>query len=242
MKPADQPISVHVAGRVVQVWPKPSERARRVRLSVKPGPRVELTYPANASQASALAFLKDNLPWLEQVFPKARAVQPSLLAHLEKFPWATLDERMMEVSLATGPRARLVIAKETDAVQLFLPEAGREEAAVRVLRRLAATGLTLAVERLARRVGVNVDAVSVRDQTTRWGSCSQLGALSLNWRLVLLPPVVHDHVIYHELAHRKHMDHSDRFWNQLAAWDPDWKKHDRELTKRWNLIMDLGRA
>ena len=84
MKPADQPISVHVAGRVVQVWPKPSERARRVRLSVKPGPRVELTYPANTSLASALAFLKDNLPWLEQVFPKARAVQPSLLAHLEK--------------------------------------------------------------------------------------------------------------------------------------------------------------
>jgi len=233
---------VHVAGRVVQVWPKPSERARRVRLSVKPGPRVELTYPANTSLASALAFLKDNLPWLEQVFPKARAVQPSLLAHLEKFPWATLDERMMEVSLATGPRARLVIAKATDAVQLFLPEVGREEAAVRVLRRLAETGLTQAVERLARRVGVNVDGVSVRDQTTRWGSCSQQGSLSLNWRLVLLPPVVHDHVIFHELAHRKHMDHSDRFWNQLAAWDPDWKKHDRELTKRWNIIMDLGRA
>jgi len=84
--------------------------------------------------------------------------------------------------------------------------------------------------------------VSVRDQTSRWGSCSQQGSLSLNWRLVLLPPVVHDHVIYHELAHRKHMDHSDRFWNQLAAWDPEWKKHDRELTKRWNVIMDLGRA
>jgi len=242
MHPADQPISVHVAGRVVQVWPRPSERTRRVRLSVKPGPRVELTYPANASQASALAFLKDNLPWLEQVFPKARAVQPSLLAHLDKYPWVTLDERMMEVSLATGPRARLVIAQEADAVQLFLPEAGREAATVRVLRRLAETGLTLAVERLARHVGVQVDGVSVRDQTTRWGSCSQQGALSLNWRLVLLPPVVHDHVIYHELAHRKHMDHSDRFWNQLAAWDPDWKKHDRELTKRWNIIMDLGRA
>jgi predicted metal-dependent hydrolase len=37
------------------------------------------------------------------------------------------------------------------------------------------------------------------------------------------------------------MDHSDRFWNQLAAWDPDWQKHDRELNKRWNVIMDLGR-
>jgi predicted metal-dependent hydrolase len=191
----------------------------------------------HASQASALAFLKDNLPWLEQVVQKARTVQPSLLAHLEKFPWATLDERMMEVSITTGARARLVIAREADSLQMHLPEQEREAAAVRVLRRLAETGLPLAVERLARRVGV-----SVRDQTTRWGSCSQQGSLSLNWRLVLLPPVVHDHVIYHELAHRKHMDHSDRFWNQLAAWDPEWKKHDRELTRRWNVIMDLGRA
>jgi predicted metal-dependent hydrolase len=64
---------------------------------------------------------------------------------------------------------------------------------------------------------------------------------SLNWRLILLPPMLHDHVILHELSHRRHMDHSDRFWGQLAAWDPDWKKHDRELNKRWNVIMDLGR-
>jgi predicted metal-dependent hydrolase len=98
------------------------------------------------------------------------------------------------------------------------------------------------VERLSRRVGVTVAQVGVRDQTSRWGSCSANGALSLNWRLVLLPPLLHDHVILHELSHRRHMDHSERFWNQLAAWDPQWKKHDRELTRRWNVIMDLGRA
>lgn len=236
------PILVHVAGKTVEVWPKVSRRARRVRLVVKPGPRVELTYPAQTSQATALAFLKDNLAWLESVVERARAVQPSVLTHLEKFPWVTVDERMMEVTLAKGPRARVVIQKSVEEVILTLPTEDKERAALRALRRLAETGLTLAVARLSKRVGVTVDAVSVRDQTTRWGSCSQQGALSLNWRLVLLPPVVHDHVIYHELAHRKHMDHSERFWNQLAAWDPDWKKHDKELTKRWNVIMDLGRA
>jgi len=242
MESAAQPIRVQVAGRIVEVWPRPSERARRVRLSVKPGPLVELTYPVHAPKETALAFLKKNLSWLEQVVQRARPVQASLLTHLEKFPWATLDERMMEVTLQSGPRARLVIEKEADALRLVLPDEGREAAAVRVLRRLAETGLALAVERLSKRVGVTVEGVSVRDQTGRWGSCSQQGSLSLNWRLVLLPPVVHDHVIYHELAHRKHMDHSDRFWNQLAAWDPEWKKHDRELTKRRNVIMDLGRA
>ena len=239
---AGKPILVQVAGQTVEVWPKVSVRARRVRLAVKPGPRVELTYPAQTSQATALAFLKDNLPWLETVVARARPVQSSILQHLETFPWVTVDERMMEVTVTTGSRARVIIDQATDAVQLQLPAENRDQAALRVLRRLAETGLGLAVTRLSKRVGVTVDTVSVRDQTTRWGSCSQLGALSLNWRLLLLPPVVHDHVIYHELAHRKHMDHSERFWNQLAAWDPAWKKHDKELTKRWNIIMDLGRA
>ena len=187
MESAAQPIRIQVAGRIVEVWPRPSERARRVRLSVKPGPRVELTYPVHAPKETALAFLKKNLSWLEQVVQRARPVQASLLTHLEKFPWATLDERMMEVTLQSGPRARLVIEKEADALRLVLPDEGREAAAVRVLRRLAETGLALAVERLSKRVGVTVEGVSVRDQTGRWGSCSQQGSLSLNWRLVLLP-------------------------------------------------------
>jgi predicted metal-dependent hydrolase len=241
MTPDDQPITVHVAGKAVQVWPRVSERTTRVRLSVKPGPKVVLTYPPHASHASALAFLRDNLPWLERVLAKARAVQPSLVAHLRKFPWVTLDDRLLAIGMEQGVRSAIRISKTEDKVDLVMPSADPEQGAVRVIRRLAETGLTLAVDRLSTKVGVTVQQVSVRDQTTRWGSCSTNGTLSLNWRLVLLPPMLHDHVILHELSHRRHMDHSDRFWNQLAAWDPEWKKHDRELTKRWNVIMDLGR-
>lgn len=241
MAPDDQPITVHVAGQAMQVWPRVSERTTRVRLSVKPGPKVVLTYPPHASRASALAFLQDNLPWLERVLAKARTVQPSLMSHLRKFPWVTLDERLLAVEMAEGTRGAIRISKSEDKVNLVIPVADQEQGAVRVIRRLAETGLGLAVDRLSSKVGVTVEQVSVRDQTTRWGSCSSTGTLSLNWRLILLPPMLHDHVILHELSHRRHMDHSDRFWSQLAAWDPEWKKHDRELTKRWNVIMDLGR-
>ena len=241
MEQDDQPITVHVGGRPVQVWPCISARTTRVRLSVKPGPKVILTYPPHASHASALAFLRDNLPWLERVLAKARTVQPSLTSHLRKFPWVTLDDRLLAIETEQGTRGSIRISKTEYKVNLIMPSADPEQGAVRVIRRLAETGLGLAVDRLSSRVGVTVEQVSVRDQTTRWGSCSTTGTLSLNWRLVLLPPLLHDHVILHELSHRRHMDHSDRFWNQLAAWDPDWKKHDRELNKRWNVIMDLGR-
>lgn len=237
----DQPVTVHVAGKAVQVWPRVSARTTRVRLSVKPGPKVVLTYPPHASHASALAFLRDNLPWLERVLAKARTVQPSLTSHLRKFPWVTLDDRLLAIEMDEGPRGAIRISKTEDKVNLVVPSADPELGTVRVIRRLAETGLTLAVARLSTKVGVTVGQVSVRDQTSRWGSCSTAGTLSLNWRLVLLPPMLHDHVILHELSHRRHMDHSDRFWNQLAEWDPEWKKHDRELTKRWSVIMDLGR-
>ena len=154
---------------------------------------------------------------------------------------AARGESLAAIETEQGTRGSIRISKTEDKVNLIMPSADPEQGAVRVIRRLAETGLGLAVDRLSSRVGVTVEQVSVRDQTTRWGSCSTTGTLSLNWRLVLLPPLLHDHVILHELSHRRHMDHSDRFWNQLAAWDPDWKKHDRELNKRWNVIMDLGR-
>ena len=242
MEAEAEPIVVQLDGRAVEVWPRVSARSLRIRLAVRPGPKVVLSYPPQATRESALAFLRANLTWLEKVVAKARPVQASLLAHLEKYPWATLDDRLMEVRVTSGARASLRFTHAEDRADLVVPAAAPELGAARALRRFAETGLGLAVERLSRRVGVTVAQVSVRDQTSRWGSCSSSGALSLNWRLVLLPPMLHDHVILHELSHRRHMDHSDRFWEQLAAWDPQWRKHDRELTKRWNIIMDLGRA
>jgi predicted metal-dependent hydrolase len=208
---------------------------------VKPGPKVILTYPAHTSTAAALAFLKDNLAWLEKALGRARPVQVSLVKHFQKFPWVTLGDRLWEVALESGGRTRVQLLQQADKVILTLPAEDPEAGAARAVRRMAETGLSLAVERLATRVGIRVEQVSVRDQTTRWGSCSATGVLSLNWRLILLPPLIHDHVILHELAHRRHMDHSDRFWQQLAAWDKDWRYHDRELTKRWGSLMDLAR-
>lgn len=70
--------------------------------------------------------------------------------------------------------------------------------------------------------GVFPTKIVIGSQTTRWGSCSGLGTISINWRLIKAPPVVLDYVITHELAHLVEMNHSDRFWNLVRRWMPDY--------------------
>lgn len=85
--------------------------------------------------------------------------------------------------------------------------------------------------------GGSYDKVTIRDQKTRWGSCSSSGTLSFNYRLMLAPPQILDYVVVHELCHLKHMNHSPAFWQAVADVLPDYKErkqwlkeHGSELT------------
>lgn len=78
--------------------------------------------------------------------------------------------------------------------------------------------------------------ITIRDQKTRWGSCSSKGTLSFNWRLMLAPPAILDYVVVHELCHLTHMNHSPAFWQAVEAAYPDYrsarawlKEHGSEL-------------
>lgn len=81
--------------------------------------------------------------------------------------------------------------------------------------------------------GGNYTSITIRDQKTRWGSCSSRGTLSFNYRLIFAPPKVLDYVVVHELCHLTHMNHSKEFWNMVASVMPDYK-----ICKNW--LRDHG--
>ena len=85
--------------------------------------------------------------------------------------------------------------------------------------------------------GGHYTKITIRDQKTRWGSCSARGNLNFNCLLMLAPPEVLDYVIVHELCHRKEMNHSPRFWSEVAKVIPDYKNHEKWLKTEGGRLM-----
>ena len=122
--------------------------------------------------------------------------------------------------------AHLQEIKEQEAEQKALPKFSKQE-----IKELANKALAYIPERVkyyAPIVGVNYTRITIRNQKTRWGSCSSKGGLNFNCLLMLTPPEVVDYVVVHELCHRKEMNHSKAFRDEVEKVLPDYKS-----AKRW---------
>jgi predicted metal-dependent hydrolase len=111
--------------------------------------------------------------------------------------------------------------------------------AIQELKQRAAVELPVHLYHLAARHGLVVSRVSVRNQRSRWGSCSPSGHISLNWRLVVMPADVRDYVLIHELMHLRRLDHSRHFWRLVAHACPNyqaarkWLRENKHLVGEW---------
>jgi predicted metal-dependent hydrolase len=93
------------------------------------------------------------------------------------------------------------------------------------------------VSYFAQKIGVNFGRITIRNQRTRWGSCSSKGNLNFNCLLMLTPPEVIDYVVVHELCHRKEMNHSKAFWSEVESVLPDYKVQVKWLKEEGGNVM-----
>ncbi len=103
-----------------------------------------------------------------------------------------------------------------------------DEAKKTSYKKLARKVITARTEYYASILGTTYNTLSIRDQKTRWGSCSGRNNLSFNWRLILAPPEILDYVVVHELCHLVHMNHSKEFWTLVGSILPDYK-----IRRKW---------
>lgn len=108
---------------------------------------------------------------------------------------------------------------------------------IRRLAREAAEALPPLVKACAARVGVTYGRITIRNQTSRWGSCSASGNLNFNCLLMLAPPEVQEYVVVHELAHRIHMNHSAAFWQEVERILPDYRERVRWLKENGGELL-----
>ena len=116
-----------------------------------------------------------------------------------------------------------------------LPPFAAEE--IRELARQAAADIPKRAARFAPMVGVNFGRITIRSQRTRWGSCSAKGNLNFNCLLMLCPEEVRDYVVIHELCHRKELNHSPRFWAEVARICPDYARHRKWLKENGGSLI-----
>lgn len=219
-----------------------SRRARYLRLSINRYNQPRLSIPWFCSRQQALLFLQSKADWLQEQLKRV-STECSLCEYFEKHPYVSGLGCRFRVTFGTSrTRPFYFYSQNSGELHLCLREEGdREQLMVALLREFASEVISARTHELASMHSLHLRKVSVRNQSSRWGSCSSSGTVSLNWRLILLEPQLHDHVIYHELAHLTEMNHSPRFWGLLQAYDPQSRKHNKQLNLAATRLMPLGR-
>ena len=95
------------------------------------------------------------------------------------------------------------------------------------------------VERYRKKLGVTYNKIYIRDQKTRWGSCSNKGNLNFNWRLIMASPSILDYIVVHELAHLVHANHGDDFWKLVESVIPDYREKREWLRVNGYKLMNI---
>jgi len=200
-----------------------NKRAKRYIIRLLPERVLRVTIPRGGSRKEALRFVSENYAWVEKQFLSLR-LRGSLLPDETSQAMGTVLFRGRRIPIQSMSRDRSLacFSDQLAGVSSETRGCSRDSAEI-VLRHLAKVELPKATFRLAKYHGFAPGRVSIRNQKTRWGSCSSTGAISLNWRLVQLPAYVRDYVILHELVHLDHLNHSTRFWERLAKACPNHK-------------------
>ena len=212
-------ITVDFDGEIYPVRVRRHRQARRYTLRIHAANReVVLTMPPRGSVKQAKEFAQKHGAWIAARL--ARLPEAAPFAHGALLPLRGLEHRIQHRRNARG-----TVWIEAEASVRLLCVAGEEPHLPRrvrdFLKREAKRDLEAASRMAAQALGVKIMRVSVRDQSSRWGSCSSTGVLSYSWRLILAPPFVLDYLAAHEVAHLIEMNHSRRFWRLVERICPE---------------------
>lgn len=214
-------------------------RILEYRLRRAPRRRLAITIDAQGLRAGAAlglplstveAFIRQHGAWvLDKLAQQEHAPKPQRIEIADGIRLPVF-EREAEIRVLPGHN-RVRWIGETLLLEAR-PGSNLNALARRGLQQSAMTHFNARLQHFAPQLDLAPPPLALSNARTRWGSCSTQGGIRLNWRLVHLPPALGDYVVVHELAHLHEMNHSARFWRQVARAYPEWREARAELRAR----------
>jgi len=227
--------SIDLLGHDVQFDVSYSSEASKPRIDVDIH-GVTVVVPDN-SDVQPSELLRDNAAWVvekQRGFEQYRESVPDRSFEAgETFPLlGTERELLIEPARSHSVSEDSILLRKSTVEQSTV-----KQVLENVYRRQARKHFTERADCYSGRMGVEYEKIEIRNQRTKWGSCSTTGTISLNWRLIMAPPEIVDYVIVHELAHLQEPNHSSDFWSLVAEYDPDYEAHSDWLTENSSRLI-----
>ena len=201
-------------------------RARKYILRVRPDGSLRVTIPRGGSRRDAEAFLRRHQEWVAA--ERLRVAERHAPVEWRAGDAIPLHGELTTIRVHESGHGQMVVVGE-QRVRIAAGVVNVRPAVELALRRIASRELVPRLQALASEHALTVDRVTIRNQRSRWGSCSRRGVIALNFRLVQMPPAVCDYVLLHELMHLRQQNHSRRYWRLVAAVCPDYREAERWL-------------
>ena len=201
-------------------------RARKYILRVRPDGSLRVTIPRGGSRRDAEAFLRRHQEWVAA--ERVRVAERHAPVEWRAGDAIPLHGELTTIRVHESAHGQMVVVGE-QRVRIAAGVVNVRPAVELALRRIASRELVPRLQALASEHALTVDRVTIRNQRSRWGSCSRRGVIALNFRLVQMPPSVCDYVLLHELMHLRQQNHSRRYWRLVEAVCPDYREAERWL-------------
>ncbi len=229
--------TIEIGGREIPVRISPHPRARRISMRLaRDADAVRITVPSGIPEKRGLAFALSRRDWILGQLERRPPAVPFT-------PGARIPLRGETHLIAHVPQRRGTVWREDGDGTPRICVAGAPEHLPRRLtdwlKRQARNDLLQACTVYSRKMNLPFRRISVRDQKSRWGSCSMRGNLNFSWRLIFAPSFVLDYLAAHEVAHLAEMNHSARFWKLVRHHCPhvdaaeDWLRNHGRTLHRW---------
>jgi predicted metal-dependent hydrolase len=200
-------------------------RARRYILRIRADGALRVTIPRGGSRREALRFAQRHLSWA------ARERARLLATRRPPAQWTAGTSILIDGNPVAIARDGDIVRAGTIVVRVPWAEVNVRPVLEGALREQAKRTLPAQLLALAAAHGLTVTRVTIRNQRSRWGSCSPSARIALNFRLVQMPPAVREYILLHELMHLRHQDHSRRFWAAVQAVCREFRDAERWLKK-----------